>query len=141
MPIAVLTMTGNLKHSEEQAILSSPEEAVMEGSFPVFIGHPESWGSDRGQKLLRGLQSKSKIGMNFVDEMHQESLKCQYNCFRCSSNYCPKQRICRIGMERVILRMLTMLIHQMVTLNKNLVIWFRKLVMRQETLTGTLGLA
>ena len=134
MPIAVLTMTGNLKHSEEQAILSSPEEAVMEGSFPVFIGHPESWGSDRGQKLMRGLQSKSKIGMNFVE-------KCIRKVLNVSIIVSDVHRIIVQSKERVILRMLTMLVHQLVTLNKNLVIWFRKLVMRQETLTGTLGLA
>ena len=68
-------MTGKLKHSEDQAVLSSPEKEVLDGTFPVLIGHPESWGSDRGQVLLRDLQSRNMIQLNFVDEMHQESLQ------------------------------------------------------------------
>ena len=64
-------MAGRLKQSDDQALLSSIEEEVLSGSFPVIIGHPESWGSDRGQKLLRNLQSQEMIQLNFVDEMHQ----------------------------------------------------------------------
>ena len=75
VPTAVLTMTGKLKHSEDEAVLSSPEEEVLNGTFPVLIGHPESWGSDRGQVLLRELQSRNMIQLNFIDEMHQESLQ------------------------------------------------------------------
>ena len=67
VPTAVLSMTGKIKHSEDQAVLSSPEEEVLTGTFPVLLGHPEAWGSDLGQTLkLRGI-----IHLNFVDEMHQ----------------------------------------------------------------------
>ena len=51
VPTAVLSMTGKIKHSEDQAVLSSPEEEVLTGTFPVLLGHPEAWGSDLGHSL------------------------------------------------------------------------------------------
>ena len=71
VPTAVLSMTGKIKHSEDQAVLSSPEEEVLTGTFPVLLGHPEAWGSDLGQTLLRNLKLRGMIHLNFVDEMHQ----------------------------------------------------------------------
>ena len=87
VPIAVLTMTGQLKHSEDQAVLSTTEEEVQDGTFPIILGHPESWGSDRGQVLLRDLKSKGRIQLTFIDEMHQESLQMTQNKYL--SSYIP----------------------------------------------------
>ena len=60
---AVLTMTGKLKKddSDEDADLNCLESDVLEGSYPVIIGHPESWGSKRGQRLLFEMKKKNMI--------------------------------------------------------------------------------
>ena len=50
VPTAVLSMQGKLKRISDDASetsLSSPEEEVLEGLFPVLLGHPESWSSDK----------------------------------------------------------------------------------------------
>ena len=43
----------------------------LEGKLPVLIGHPESWGSVRGQQLARNLFKRKMILMEFIDEFHQ----------------------------------------------------------------------
>ena len=71
---AVITMSGTIKGSSDESCttkLSSPEEQVISGVYPVLIGHPESWASSGGQDLLRKLQKKEMITLNFVDELHQ----------------------------------------------------------------------
>ena len=69
---AVLTMRGNLKkEGSEEAELSCLEEEVLDGKFQIVIGHPESWGSTRGQKLLLELKKRDLILLVAVDEFHQ----------------------------------------------------------------------
>ena len=46
---AVLTMTGKLKNE------------ILEGAYPVIIGHPESWGSSRGKRLLLEMKKRNMI--------------------------------------------------------------------------------
>ena len=74
VPTAVVTMSGQIKQNLDEnyeAELSSPVEAVLRGEFPLLIGHPESWSNQVGQKLLRDLQQKDLVLLNFVDELHQ----------------------------------------------------------------------
>ena len=74
VPTAVVTMQGQIKqHLDErgEAQLSSPKEDLLQGKFPLLIGHPESWSNPVGQELLRNLQEKGMVLFNFVDEMHQ----------------------------------------------------------------------
>ena len=74
VPTAVVTMQGQIKqHLDErgEAQLSSPKEDLLQGKFPLLIGHPESWSNTVGQELLRNLQEKGIALLNFVDEMHQ----------------------------------------------------------------------
>ena len=75
---AVLTMRGKLKMGEandEDVELSCLEEEVLDGKFPVLIGHPESWGSARGQKLLLEMKKKNMILLIAIDEFHQVAFR------------------------------------------------------------------
>ena len=60
---AFLSMTGKLKNEEGQddAELDCIENDVLEGVYPVVIGHPESWGSRRGQRLLMEMRKQNMI--------------------------------------------------------------------------------
>ena len=73
VPTAVITMSGEVKQSLDtgEASLSSPEDQLLQGSFPCIIGHPESWSSQVGQTLLRNFQKRGMVLLNFVDELHQ----------------------------------------------------------------------
>ena len=72
---AVLSMRGKLKNDgtelEDDVELSCLEEEVLEGHYPVLIGHPESWGSARGQQLLLELKKREMILLIAIDEFHQ----------------------------------------------------------------------
>ena len=73
---AVLTMRGKLKNDgdgdeEDEAELNCLEDDVLDGEYPVLIGHPESWGSTRGQRLLLGLKERNMILLVGIDEFHQ----------------------------------------------------------------------
>ena len=84
VPTAVITMSGDIKQNVEdtgEASLSSPEEELLQGNFPCIIGHPESWSSETGQGLLRNLQKRKMILLNFVDELHQ-GLDDHWKCIR-----------------------------------------------------------
>ena len=73
-PTAVITMCGQIKHSlgdTGEATLSSPLEAVLQGEYPILIGHPESWSNSVGHNLLKQLQKNGQLILNFVDELHQ----------------------------------------------------------------------
>ena len=60
-----------VKANDEDIELSCLEEEVLDGKFPVLIGHPESWGSARGQKLLLEMKKKNMILLIAIDEFHQ----------------------------------------------------------------------
>jgi len=69
---AVLTMRGKLKKDEsDETELSCIEQEVLDGKFPVIIGHPESWGSARGQRLLLEMKKMEMILLIAIDEFHQ----------------------------------------------------------------------
>ena len=59
-PVASLSMTGQLRFGvgdkEEDASLSCDLEDLLQGKFPVLMGHPESFDSILGQHILRELQ-------------------------------------------------------------------------------------
>ena len=84
VPTAVLSMGGQIKKELDdtgEASLSSPEESILRGAYPVLIGHPESWGNCVGQKLLKNLQQRNLVLFNFIDELHQ-GLECHWNSIR-----------------------------------------------------------
>ena len=61
---AVLTMNGKIKNTEGQdndAELDCLEEDLLAGIYPVVIGHPESWGSRNGQRLLMEMKKRDLI--------------------------------------------------------------------------------
>ena len=61
---AILSMAGQLKSDgdeDEDAELDCLESDILDGKFPVIIGHPESWGSKRGQRLLMEMMKRKMI--------------------------------------------------------------------------------
>ena len=70
---AVVTMCGQVKQGlddEGDAVLSSPIDGILQGDFPILIGHPE-WSNQVGQNLLRNLQKNGQVILHFIDELHQ----------------------------------------------------------------------
>ena len=67
-------MTGQLKTSLEDdddiITLSRPEEEFLNGVLPCLFGHPESWLSETGKKIIKQLYDKQRILLNVTDEMH-----------------------------------------------------------------------
>ena len=91
---AVLSMRGKLKNDvddlEEDVELNCLEKDVLDGQYPVLIGHPESWGSARGQKLLLEMKKREMILLIAVDEFHQGQV-----CNNTSYLYSSKRQILR----------------------------------------------
>ena len=86
VPTAVITMGGQIKKELDledtgEASFSSSEDAILKGDFPVLIGHPESWANRVGQDLLKKLQQRGLVLLNFVDELHQ-GLESHWNAIR-----------------------------------------------------------
>ena len=71
--VAVLSMSGDLKTStgSENPDLSCDVDDLLEGKFPVLLGHPESFDTPLGQMILRELQRKEMLLLVCVDEFHQ----------------------------------------------------------------------
>ena len=71
--VAVLSMSGNLrtKSGEENSDLSCNVDDLLEGRFPVLLGHPESFDTPLGQHILRELQRREMLLLVCVDEFHQ----------------------------------------------------------------------
>ena len=73
-PTAVVTMSGQVKQSLDDngdAVVSSPVDGILQGDFPILIGHPESWSNTVGQDLLRNLKRNEQVILHFIDELHQ----------------------------------------------------------------------
>ena len=71
--VATLSMTGTLKTSndDDDASLSCDLQDLLDGRFPVLMGHPESFDSDLGQYILRELQKLERLLLVCIDEFHQ----------------------------------------------------------------------
>ena len=72
--VAVLSMTGQLRTSsgrDEDADLSCDVSDLLNGKYPVLLGHPESFDSILGQHLLRELQRHERLLLVCIDEFHQ----------------------------------------------------------------------
>ena len=74
-PAAVLSMDGGLAVSagedEDGASLSCNLQDLLNGSYPVLFGHPESFDSKLGQHILRQLQKLDRLILICIDEFHQ----------------------------------------------------------------------
>jgi superfamily II DNA helicase RecQ len=67
-------MTGQLRTSsdrDEDADLSCDVSDLLNGKYPVLLGHPESFDSILGQHLLRELQRHERLLLVCIDEFHQ----------------------------------------------------------------------
>ena len=71
--VAVLSMTGSLRarSDEDDANLSCEVADLLDGKYPVIIGHPESFDSPLGQYILRELQRRERLVCVCIDEFHQ----------------------------------------------------------------------
>ena len=75
-PVATLSMTGKLKtgtvsaEEEDCASLSCSLEDLLDGKFPILMGHPESFDSSLGQHILRyGIYTFSwQVGKAFSEK-------------------------------------------------------------------------
>ena len=75
-PAAVLSMDGGLTASgadgeDDGASLSCNLQDLLQGSYPVLFGHPESFDSKLGQYILRQLQKLDRLILICIDEFHQ----------------------------------------------------------------------
>ena len=67
-------MSGELSTSsedEENTGLSCDLHDLLNGEFPIILGHPESFDSKLGQHILRELQRLDRIILICIDEFHQ----------------------------------------------------------------------
>ena len=72
--VAVLSMAGQLRTSsgpEDEAELSCDVKDLLDGKYPVLLGHPESFDSPLGQHILRELQRLDRLLLVCIDEFHQ----------------------------------------------------------------------
>ena len=74
--VAVLSMAEELtvmgeNEDGEKGILSCPVEDVLAGKYPVLLGHPESFDTPLGRRILQELQRLNRIQSIVIDEFHQ----------------------------------------------------------------------
>ena len=71
--VAVLSMKGDLSGSlaDANASLSCLLDDLMDGKYPVIIGHPESFDTQLGQQILKELHRQGMIILVCIDEFHQ----------------------------------------------------------------------
>jgi hypothetical protein len=70
-PVAILSMAGELTAEPtemEGGKLSCTINALLNGEYPVLLGHPESFSSQLGQHILSELQSRDRILQIVLDE-------------------------------------------------------------------------
>ena len=84
--VAVLSMAQELTCVEEdeggeKAVLSCTMADLLGGSFPVLIGHPESFDTPLGQAILSALQKANLLLLIVIDEFHQGG-EGHWNLFR-----------------------------------------------------------
>ena len=72
-PVAVLSMTGELSGTNvgDEVELSCLLSDLLEGKYPAIIGHPESFDTQLGRRILKELQRRGMIVMICIDEFHQ----------------------------------------------------------------------
>ena len=76
-PVAILSMTGELSTADGR--LSCDFEDAVGGKYSVVIGHPESFATPLGRRLLTALQRNSNLALTVIDEFH---LNTHWEAFR-----------------------------------------------------------
>ena len=76
-PVAILSMYGELSTAEGK--LSCEMEEVLEGKYSAVIGHPESFATPLGRRLLTSLQRSNNLAMVVIDEFHVRAVACSQN--------------------------------------------------------------
>ena len=81
--VAVLSMKGQLSSStqDSDAHLSCLLSDLLEGEYPVIIGHPESFETPLGRRILKELQRRGMMILLCIDEFHQSD-EGHWGCFR-----------------------------------------------------------
>ena len=70
----LITMSGELKASEEEAILSHPLDDFKSGKIRMILGHPESWLTSVAEQITVALKGQGLVVGTFLDEF-QMNLK------------------------------------------------------------------
>ena len=76
-PVAILSMTGELSTADGK--LSCDFEDAVGGKYSVVLGHPESFATPLGRRLLTALQRNSNLVLTVIDEFH---LNTHWEAFR-----------------------------------------------------------
>lgn len=71
--MVILTMAGQIKgrQSEDLDISGHLEDKIYAGHFKIIIGHPESWATETGQRVLLGLKRRKMAILYAIDEFHK----------------------------------------------------------------------
>ena len=71
--VAVLSMSGqvNVGNEEGEAQLLGNFEDLLNGKYQVLLGHPESFTTAEGQRILNELSRLNLISMVVVDEVQK----------------------------------------------------------------------
>ena len=81
-PIAILSMTGQLSGSNsDDASLSCLLSDLLDGKYIALFGHPESFDTQLGRRILKELQRRNMIVLISIDEFHQSG-KSHWEGFR-----------------------------------------------------------
>jgi len=69
----ILSMAGQLKSKVNQdlQITDELEQKIYAGAFKIIIGHPESWATETGQRILLGLKRRKMAILYAIDEFHK----------------------------------------------------------------------
>ena len=71
----LITMSGDLKASDEDVILSEPLADFKSGKITLLLGHPESWLTSTAEEITDSLRKQELIVGTILDEfqMHLEN--------------------------------------------------------------------
>ena len=82
--VAVLSMSGqvNVGNEEGEAHLLGSFEDLLSGKYQVLVGHPESFTTAEGQRILNELSRLNLISMVVVDEVQKYFLHSPFLTFQ-----------------------------------------------------------
>jgi hypothetical protein len=83
-PVAIISMTGSVVTSlmpeagsedgeQNKAKLSCTLADLLEGKYPVLLGHPESFASKLGVSVMKELKKRDQVVLIAIDEFHTGS--------------------------------------------------------------------
>ena len=69
--VVVLSMSGDLTSGDTQeGFLKGSFDDLMDGKYCILAGHPESFETQEGKRILNELSRRGRILMVVIDEVH-----------------------------------------------------------------------